>query len=146
MRLGANDSLVSLLQPQAVESLSVSITQSDDIAVATVEGEIDLLTARLLSRRLAEYGNVRHLVIDLDRVRFLGCSGLTVLLDTRDDAEREGVTLSLVASDRSVRRPLEVTELNHVFDIYGELSQALAAVPLARCGRKQQRPGQGPGP
>jgi anti-sigma B factor antagonist len=80
--------------------------------VVTAYGEIDLDTAprlhRELSRALAEH---REVVLDLSEVTFMDCSGLGVLVQARNQADRSGRRLVLRGIGRSVARLLKLTGL-----------------------------------
>ncbi|MGW7584716.1 STAS domain-containing protein [Kitasatospora sp. NPDC054768] len=75
-------------------------------------GEIDLDTAadlrRELSRALVDH---RQVVLDLSQVTFMDCSGLNVLLEARNQADRNGGHLALRGISRPVARLLELTGL-----------------------------------
>ena len=89
------------------------------MVVATVSGEVDMLTAPNLREVLtAEIADCAVLVIDLSGVSFLGSAGLAVLVETSHEAQRRQVELRLVAAGRSVRRPLEITGLNEVLTTF----------------------------
>lgn len=90
------------------------------VTVIYVAGEVDILTASPLrdhfSRLLAT--RPQRLIIDLSRVSFLGAAGLSVLLSARDIAAQQDTVLQLRGtSRRAVARPLEVTGLDHLFEI-----------------------------
>lgn len=59
----------------------------------------------------------RLLVLDLERVDFLGSSGLAVLIELRAEAQRCGIGLRLVTTSHAVLRPLVATELIRLFDV-----------------------------
>jgi anti-sigma B factor antagonist len=65
-----------------------------------VEGELDLATAPLLARgvndRLGE--NPTNLTLDLSAVTFMDSSGLRLLIELGQRAQREGWQLRLIAS------------------------------------------------
>ncbi|MEU4115685.1 STAS domain-containing protein [Kitasatospora sp. NPDC028055] len=75
-------------------------------------GEIDLDSApdlrRELSRALADH---RQVVLDLSQVTFMDCSGLNVLMEARNQADRNGACLALRGITRPVARLLELTGL-----------------------------------
>ncbi len=94
--------------------------------VLAVQGEIDTLTAGVLehalSRLLADPAAV--LVIDLSAVTFLASSGLAVLIRAAQEAgERR---LRLVSEARAVRRPMEITASDQLFDLYADRAAALS--------------------
>lgn len=100
------------------------------VAVLSVDGEIDTLTAPSLQRAIAElFADPADtvLVIDLSAVGFLASSGLAVLIRAAQQAAERGVRLRLVARPRAVRRPLEVTRSDQLFALYDDPAAALAA-------------------
>ncbi|MER5261822.1 STAS domain-containing protein [Actinosynnema sp. NPDC002837] len=96
---------------------------SSSTVVCAVSGEVDLWTAPRLRDRLAE--QIRpagpDLVADLGEVVFFGAAGLTVLVEARSAADAAGVRFSLVARTRPVLRPLTITGLHLVFDVYAHV-------------------------
>ncbi|GAA5115333.1 STAS domain-containing protein [Pseudonocardia adelaidensis] len=110
------------------EELIVSSRRAGDAAVVVVDGELDMLSAPQLQpeveRSLAE--GIRRLVLDLTEVRFLGSSGLKVLLDVRDLAAARGLRLHVAVGDnRHVIRPLQIVELDTVLPLCGSVDEAL---------------------
>ncbi|MFC0434168.1 STAS domain-containing protein [Kutzneria buriramensis] len=98
------------------------------VVVATVSGEVDMLTAPSLRTVLAdEIADCRVLVLDLAGVSFLGSAGLAVLVETSHEARRRQVELRLVAAGRSVRRPLEITGLDEVLTTFPTRDDAVGA-------------------
>ncbi len=91
-----------------------------------VEGEIDTLTAgaleRALTRLVADPSDV--LVVDLTAVTFLASSGLAVLIRAAHRAGKR--RLRLVSAARVVRRPLEITGTDQLFDLYPDQDAALS--------------------
>jgi anti-sigma B factor antagonist len=98
------------------------------VVVATVSGEVDMLTAPSLRAVVtAELADCAVLVLDLSGVGFLGSAGLAVLVEASHEAERHQVELRLVAAGRSVRRPLEITGLNEVLTTFPTRDDAVGA-------------------
>ncbi len=108
-----------ILQGQAVGSpqtlpapfLIVIEPRGTTVVVAPV-GELDIATAPELGSRLAllraDFGRI---VLDLRRVRFMGCAGLRVVLEA-DAAARSGHgILQLVKGPAGVRRLFALAEL-----------------------------------
>lgn len=95
-------------------------------ALLTVGGEIDTVTAPHLEAALdALLGTGDDtLVADLSHVTFLASSGLAVLIQAAHRAERSHRKLHLVASGRQVRRPLEITGTDQLFELHGDLASA----------------------
>ncbi|QUQ66689.1 STAS domain-containing protein [Kutzneria sp. CA-103260] len=101
---------------------------SPGMVVASVSGELDMLTApRLRAVVTAELAGCAVLVIDLSGVSFLGSAGLAVLVEAAHEAERQQVELRVVATGRTVRRPLEITGLNEVLTTFPSRDDAVGA-------------------
>jgi anti-sigma B factor antagonist len=94
-------------------------------ALLSIEGEIDTLTADDLEQGIEQLLAAPSdlLVVDLTDVTFLASSGLAVLIRA---AHKAGVRrLRLVAAARAVRRPLEITGSDQLFDLYTDRGAAL---------------------
>lgn len=114
-------------RPGTDTALEVSITRSSPgAAVLTVDGEIDTLTRPKLETAMAELLDAPgpRPVVDLSGVTFLASCGLAVLIRSAYRAESDGVRLRLVSTSRAVRRPLEITGSEQLFDLYTELHDA----------------------
>ena len=108
--------------------LDLQVTEhGTDARVVTVGGEIDALTAPDLGALLtAQLAAASLVVVDLERVRFLGSAGLSVLFAANELATRENRYLWLVLSHRgTVNRALEVTGLREQYNIAETVSAAL---------------------
>ena len=101
--------------------LSARAAEGGTVIVAAV-GEVDAFTAPSLRSMLdVQLEQVpAELVLDLSGIRFLGSAGLAVLFETQKAARDRGVALRLIATNRAVRRPLEVTGLIDLFTVSGE--------------------------
>jgi len=92
----------------------------------TVDGEIDTMTAprfeAALDRLLAEPDDV--LVVDLTGTTFLASCGLAVLIRAAHGAEASRRRIRLVTDGRPVRRPLEITGADQLFDLHDDRGSA----------------------
>ena len=95
-------------------------------AVLAVVGEIDTLTAGALERAIAQLLTepAEVLVVDLSAVTFLASSGLAVLIRAADEAGTR--RLRLVSAVHAVRRPLEITGSDRLFDLFPDRAAALS--------------------
>lgn len=103
------------------QPFSLIVDQCDpEVAILTVIGEMDLITQspldEYLSRLLAS--RPERLIIDLSHVSFLGAGTVSVLINARRTATRQGTTLQLRAPNRPVpARALEITGLDCLLEI-----------------------------
>ncbi|HJP72679.1 MAG TPA: STAS domain-containing protein [Pseudonocardiaceae bacterium] len=105
---------------------TVTVQQLPGTIVLKVAGEVDMVTAPALENavRKALTESPDTLVIDLSAAEFFSSAGIAVLvLAHRNGA---GVSLRIVARDRIVLRPLELTGLTDDLAIYPDLEAALA--------------------
>jgi anti-sigma B factor antagonist len=105
----------------STELLSVVVQPLEHAAwMIQVAGEVDMITGPLLHKHLAQLLDTwpERLVIDLSQVTFMGSTGLSVLIDARHTATHQGTTLQLTGTTRrAVAVPLEITGLDHLFEI-----------------------------
>ncbi|MBO0873551.1 MAG: STAS domain-containing protein [Pseudonocardia sp.] len=98
-------------------------TSPDDAVIVKVQGEIDLLTAPGLARRLtaACVGTARHVLVDLSTVEFLGAAGIQALVDAHRLCARRGIRFGLLNPSSHVLRPLKLLGLDHTIPIHSRL-------------------------
>jgi anti-sigma B factor antagonist len=114
-----------------MESLVVDHEAREDAVVVRVQGDVDSITVGELSSHLtaalelAATHPARLVIVDLQAVTFFGSAGLNAIFDCREQGLAAGTSVRLVADNDHVIRPLEVTKLDRVFEIYRTLTDAL---------------------
>jgi anti-sigma B factor antagonist len=116
-----------LLEAATDETMAVTVHSGTEIAIVCVAGEIEMRTAsRLRDVLLAELAaRPTLLVVDLDAVTFLSSQGLAVLAVAAGAAQEHGVDIRVVASNRAVLRPLQVTGLTDEVAVYATRADAM---------------------
>ena len=76
--------------------------------------------------RLLEEGKV-NLLVDLSEVGFLDSSGLGALVRAMTNSQKEGGQTKLLNAGPQVRRLLEMTKLDSVFEIHDDLERAVSS-------------------
>ncbi|MFD3452247.1 STAS domain-containing protein [Streptomyces sp. NPDC058691] len=114
--------------------------QSNGCLVVELNGEIDVEAAVAITPLLDDLTQAPapSVVIDLSPVRFIDCSGLSVLCRARRRVLAHGGTLQLVCARPMTLRILRATGLMTAFRPVADLDAALA--------RLSGGPGPGPGP
>jgi anti-anti-sigma factor len=124
--------------------LRLSISRPDPtVAVVHVAGEIDASTAPELRALLdaPPEQTVRHLLLDLSAVSFLGVGGLSALIAVQRRADTSHHTLTLITGPRCVDRALQITGLQPHFTCYRSLTTAVrAALPTTEDATTANRP------
>ncbi|MFE9580026.1 STAS domain-containing protein [Nocardia sp. NPDC006044] len=105
-------------------ALQVRLNWVGTTAVLTARGEVDAASAPQLQSGIEEALDRTPpvLVIDLSGVGFFGSAGLSVLLLALEKLAKD--SLRVVASPQ-VRRPIEVTGLDGMLDLFETLPAAL---------------------
>jgi anti-sigma B factor antagonist len=107
--------------------LDVKIELRGDAVVLCICGEIDLLSEPLLRSTVSSQLDLAPevLVLDLTGVTFLSSIGLAVLMAARQQAAKQQVMLRLVCTGHSVLRPMAITGLINLFEIYPDVNSAV---------------------
>jgi anti-anti-sigma factor len=116
---------------RAMESLTVDHEARADAVVVRVEGDVDSSTVDELTPhltaalQLAAKHPARLLIVDLQPVTFFGSAALNAVLDCHERGKETGTAVRLVADHDQVLRPIQVTELDRILEVYPTLSDAL---------------------
>ncbi|MGA8328330.1 MAG: STAS domain-containing protein [Mycobacterium sp.] len=114
-----------------MELLVVDSEIRPDAVLVHVKGEIDSSTAGELRSGLqaavqqAETHESRLLILDLQSVTYFGSAGMNAVLDCHKQGLRAGTSVRLVADNDLVVRPIEVTNLDALLELYPTLPDAL---------------------
>jgi len=115
----------------AMELLVVDSEVRPEAVLVHAKGEVDSSTAGELSSQLeaallqAESQGSRLLIVDLQGVTYFGSAGLNAVLDCHKQGLQAGTSVRLVADNGLVVRPIEVTNLDSVLELYPTLPDAL---------------------
>ena len=110
----SNDS--NEVEVPGVDVLFVALTHLDGVAVLTVGGEIDLLTAPQLEAALAELPLDRRALLDMRHVTFLGSTGISVILAHSQRLIRAGGSLQIRNPSEPIRTALRLTGLTGLLE------------------------------
>jgi anti-anti-sigma factor len=114
-----------------MELLIVDYEVRPEAVVVQAKGEVDSSTAGNLTAQLAaalqQAGSQasRLLIIDLQAVTYFGSAGLNAVLECHRHGLDAGTSVRLVADNGLVVRPIEVTNLDTVLELYPTLTDAL---------------------
>jgi anti-sigma B factor antagonist len=102
----------------------------DGAYVISLAGEVDLYTAPEFKQQLLEVINqgARHVVVDFSDTTFIDSTTLGVLVGGVKRLRTNDGQLSLVCSDRNIKKIFEITGLDRVFTIYPTRNEALEQI------------------
>lgn len=112
-------------------ALVVDHDAGGDAVVVRVEGDVDSLSVGALVSNLetalaqAATHPAQLTIVDLQGVTFFGSAGLNAVLDYHHKARDAGLAVRFVADHPEVVRPIEVTKLDQVLELYRTLEEAV---------------------
>ncbi len=110
----------------------MQLTTKDDghVTILTVDGDLTIGESESLFKRtvirLLEEGKV-NLLVDLRLVNFLDSSGLGALVRAMTNAQKEGGQTKLLGAGPQVRKLLEMTRLDSVFENFTDMETAVSS-------------------
>ena len=111
---------------------ALKLTTKDDgqVTILTVDGDLVIGESETLFKktvtRLIEEGRV-NLLVDLRAVGFLDSSGLGALVRAMTMSQKEGGQAKLLGAGPQVRKLLEMTKLDSVFENYTDMESAVSS-------------------
>ena len=106
--------------------MKLSYEDHGQVTVLTVSGELNADGADAFRRACHDRfeSQVRDIVLDTQYLALVDSAGLELLLWLREEAAQRGGSLRLVKPDDTVQKILELTRLDHKFDIHESLESA----------------------
>lgn len=107
--------------------MKIKIQDYSDVTVVELQGELDADFAELFKNTITNIiaKNKTCIVLDMSGVGFIDSQGLEQLLWARDYCNENKRELRLAGLDENCIRILEITQLEHEFDHYSELTEAV---------------------
>jgi anti-sigma B factor antagonist len=107
-------------------SAKFSTRRVGEVAVVTLEGEVDLQNSPALRKELlARLAERQDVVVDLSGVAYIDSSGIASLVEAYQTARRQGGGFSLAAVSPAALRVLKLARLDEVFVIHRTVEQGL---------------------
>ena len=110
------------MELQTHEDGSVTVlTVTGDLVIGDAESSFKKTVTRLL-----EEGHTR-LLVDLSGVGFLDSSGLGALVRALTQSQKEGGQTKLLHAGPQIRKLLQMTKLDSVFEIHDDMEAAVSS-------------------
>ena len=110
--------------------LEVRTHEKDGISIIEVEGEVDMYSSpRVRSEIIALTKRKKQVIcLDLQKVTYMDSSGLATLVEGLQLAGQYEGNFKLVHLREEVLEVFELTRLDHIFEIYDTMENALESV------------------
>ena len=109
--------------------LNVHTAKFGNVALLCVEGRIVGGETDALRNAVLAHVDTSVVVLDLAHVNTIDAGGLGVMLELREETESRGIEFRLEHVTQLVRRILEITKLDSVFNISGSKLPDAAICP-----------------
>jgi anti-sigma B factor antagonist len=100
------------------------------VTILTVTGDLVIgdpeTTFKKTVTRLLEEGRVQ-LLVDLTGVGFLDSSGLGALVRALTQSQKEGGQTKLLGANEQIRKLLQMTKLDSVFELHDDMEAAVSS-------------------
>jgi anti-sigma B factor antagonist len=110
--------------------MQLTSREDGDITILTVNGDLVIgepeTTFKKTVTQLLEEGRV-NLLVDMSSVGFLDSSGLGALVRALTQSQKEGGQTKLLNAGPQVRKLLQMTKLDSVFEIHSDLEAAVSS-------------------
>lgn len=108
------------------------IDTADDgrVTVISVEGDLVLGPPETTFKRKIDElleGSRVNLLVDLGRVDYIDSSGLGALVRALSETQREGGQTKLLHAGPRVKKLLEITKLNSIFEMFDDREEAVSS-------------------
>uniref|UniRef100_UPI0031D03C8B STAS domain-containing protein n=1 Tax=Saccharothrix mutabilis TaxID=33921 RepID=UPI0031D03C8B len=113
--------------------MSIGTSEVDGVVVVRLAGELDMCSRADDEVRACITARPRGVVLDLRQVTFFGSHGISLLLGAVEEARTHGVGFAVVADNRPVLRPLEVTDMLVVVSVFATPETAVASMRRVEC-------------
>ena len=132
-RSGSSSGSREYVQATHGEDMNFAIATEEPtagLAVIALTGEVDLYTAPELKQELVRVieNGAGNVVIDMTDTTFIDSTTLGVLVSGLKRLNPSGGKLTLVVTDRNIRKIFEITGLDRVFTIHEKRSAAVDAL------------------
>jgi anti-anti-sigma factor len=114
--VGSPDSVARRLGERE-HMLKIHVKKSGDVAILSLQGRIVRGETAALRKAMSFQTQASAIVLDFGGINTIDAHGLGVMLQLREEAATKGIEFRLVNVTKLVRRILEITRLDSVFEI-----------------------------
>jgi anti-sigma B factor antagonist len=107
-----------------VADIDVSSSRCPGYVVVALHGDLDICDATRFARALSAAATGARIIVDLEGLAFIDCSGLSAIVSARKQARLGGGDLLLAAPHQLVLRLLSLTDPTGVLPVFASVDRA----------------------
>ena len=109
-------------------SLKITNTIKDDVAVLSINGEVDMFSSPQARNAIMELVKKRvpKVIVELSEVTYMDSSGVATLIEGLQLCQKYNGLLVVAGLRDNVREVFELTRLDKIFKIYTDVEAAKA--------------------
>ena len=109
-------------------SLKITDTIKDDVAVLSINGEVDMFSSPQARNAIMELVKKRvpKVIVELSEVTYMDSSGVATLIEGLQLCQKYNGLLVVAGLRDNVREVFELTRLDKIFKIYTDVETAKA--------------------
>lgn len=110
--------------------MNLSIKKQEDVLVLEIEGELMGGAESEKFKNIlydAIQDDITNIVVDMEKASWMNSSGLGMLITGLTTVRSSGGDMLLASVSERIRRPLEITKLDSVFQICKNVDEAIAS-------------------
>ena len=110
--------------------MEASESRAGGTTTLRISGRVDGSVSKLLEQRVQDIiSRDEHVIVDLGAMSYVSSAGLRCFILLAKHARAKQKSLALVALQDEVAEIFEISGLLELFDVYGTVDDAVAAVP-----------------
>jgi len=110
--------------------MEASESRAGGTTTLRISGRVDGSVSKLLEQRVQDIiSRDEHVIVDLGAMSYVSSAGLRCFILLAKHAKAKQKSLALVALQDEVAEIFEISGLLELFDVYGTVDDAVAAVP-----------------
>ena len=113
--------------------MEISLREKGNVAILSLNGRLDLTSGGALKEEVKKQfeKEVNQVHLNMAKVDFINSSGLGALVSIMKEVRVQKGRLTLSNMATYVQEIFDITQLSHIFEIFGEEEEALASFQTA---------------
>ncbi|MFW5985990.1 MAG: anti-sigma F factor antagonist [Halanaerobiales bacterium] len=115
--------------------MDIALETKKNILIVKISGEMDISTVPDFKEKVkirTENNRIKHLVLDLSKVKFIDSSGLGAILGRYRFLDKKGGKVLLVNPGQQIKKIFDMSGILKIMDVYSSIDEALSELEEGR--------------